>query len=315
MSHRTQTRIQATVGLYGEQRDRRTAFTLMEALIAMGLMIMLMSGLYAAMTIYLNLQIDSHEEVARTQIARTLMRQLTRDIQSVVFTKQDTTEESDAETSEESTEATGTGTGTTTETAATPEAAASGTVTYNNGLLGTSTDLVLYISRPDRSLNYVSSQELMLPSDRTGDLMMVRYFIAQTGSSGIASDLAKQQLSGSDSGSAGLVRMMGDLNGLSIAMQENEEQDQMSAAKIMAPEVRSISFRYYDGAQWQEEWDSTALNLLPTAIEITLVLFTPEPADQTQRSPSEDPYALPDSKYVMVVNLPVAEPYVPESAL
>lgn len=287
----------------------RQAFTLMEALIAMGLMIMLMSGLYAAMTIYLNLQIDSHEEVARTQIARTLMRQMTRDIQSVVFTKQETTEETDTESSEETTEGTGS------ETEATPEAAASGTVTYNNGLLGTSTDLVLYISRPDRSLNYVSAQELMLASDRTGDLMMVRYFIAQTGASGIASDLAKQQLSGNDSGSAGLVRMTGDLNGLSIAMQENEEQDQMSAAKIMAPEVRSISFRYYDGAQWQEEWDSTALNLLPNAIEITLVLFTPEPEDSTQRSPSEDPYALPDSKYVMVVNLPVAEPYVPESAL
>lgn len=290
-----------------KRRLPRQAFTLMEALIAMGLMIMLMSGLYAAMTIYLNLQIDSHEEVARTQIARTLLRQLTRDIQSVVFTKQETTEESDTESSEETTEGT--------ETEATPEAAASGTVTYNNGLLGTSTDLVLYISRPDRSLNYVSAQELMLASDRTGDLMMVRYFIAQTGASGIASDLAKQQLSGNDSGSAGLVRMTGDLNGLSIAMQENEEQDQMSAAKIMAPEVRSISFRYYDGAQWQEEWDSTTLNLLPTAVEVTLVLFTPEPEDSTQRSPSEDPYALPDSKYVMVVNLPVAEPYVPESAL
>lgn len=289
------------------QRTRH-AFTLMEALISMGLMTMIMAGLYAAMTIYLNLQTNSHEEVARTQIARTLLRQITRDIQSTVFVKEETAEEEsdDSESTEETDESS---------EPVTPETAASGTTDYKNGLIGTSTDLLMYISRPDRNLNYVSAQELVMASDRTGDLMMVRYFVAQTGAGGIASDIAERETSGSFSGSAGLVRMTGDLNALGNAVQQNEEQDQISAAKVMAPEVRSISFRYYDGAQWQEEWDSTLLNLLPQAIEVTLVLQTPEQQDLMEKSESEDPYALPDSSYVMVVNLPVAEPYVPESAL
>ena len=67
----------------------RSGYTLLELMIAVGLSAILMASLYKAMDIYLSLQLDSHEEISRQQVARAVLRQLTRDIQSVVFTKQE----------------------------------------------------------------------------------------------------------------------------------------------------------------------------------------------------------------------------------
>ena len=74
-------------------------FTLLELLIAIGLTSILMIALFSAMQIYFNLQLDGHEEITRQQIARTLLRQMTRDIQSTVFVKKETTDEDDSSSS------------------------------------------------------------------------------------------------------------------------------------------------------------------------------------------------------------------------
>lgn len=39
----------------------------------------------------------------------------------------------------------------------------------------------------------------------------------------------------------------------------------------IAPEVSTIRFRFFDGQQWQPEWDSLRLKRLPQAIEVTLI--------------------------------------------
>jgi general secretion pathway protein J len=43
--------------------------------------------------------------------------------------------------------------------------------------------------------------------------------------------------------------------------------------EILCRGVRSLSIRYYDGTDWQEEWDSTSLgDILPVAVAITIEL-------------------------------------------
>ncbi len=293
---------------YEKASGIRAGFTLMETMISIGLLTLLMAALYSAMSLYFNLQMDSHDEIERMQIARILLRQMTRDIHSVVFEEQETTEESSSSSSSSSS----------TEETAEPVAAdpAKSMSAYSNGLVGTETDLLLYVSRPDKDLNYVTSQELKSFSDRSGDLMIIRYFTADRSSGGLSSDIASREGAGRGEGPAGLVRMAGDLYGLSMAIDENEDQSQMSAAKIFAKEVTSIRFQYFDGTAWQTEWDSTQLNLMPSAIEITVTLTTLAPSGSTQSdSDTEDPYRLPDSTHRMVVNIPVAKPYVAETAL
>lgn len=283
----------------------RRGFTLLETIIAVGLMTLLMAGLYSAMTIYYDLRVDSYDEIERAQIARTLLRQITRDIQSVVFqAEQSVTDDSSSEAQEDADEGEN--------ITADPAAAMA---FYTNGLVGTETDLLLYVSRPDRDLNYISSQELSSFSDRSGDLMIVRYFVAQSGAGELASQVADQFSSGSDDGPVGLVRTTGDLYGLSMAIQDSKEESQAAATQMQAPEVSAIQFQYFDGSTWQAEWDSTQLNSMPVAIEVILTLVSVEEDPLDETAAADDLYGLGQTTHRMVINIPVAEPVVPESAL
>ncbi len=293
--------------------SRRYGFTLIETMIAIGLMTLLMAGLYSAMTMYLNLQLDSHDEIERLQIARTLLRQMSRDVQSVVFEEQKSIDDSSSGGSSSTSGSSGTGLSDSGSTAGAVEPAEVMTA-YTNGLVGSETDLLLYISRPDRDLRYVSSQELKSFADRSGDLMIVRYFVAQKGGGGLASSVADAEGMSARSGDSGLVRMTGDLYGLSMAIDEDDDQGQASAATVVAREVVQIRFQYFDGSQWQPEWDSTSLNMLPQAVEITLTLRTAASTDPTAPE-TQDKFALGETTHRMVVNLPVAKPFVSETSL
>ncbi len=187
--------------------------------------------------------------------------------------------------------------------------------TYTNGLIGSSTDLQLFVSRPDRTLSYVTAQELASTSDRTSDLMIVRYFMADSGGGGLSAKVAERESLGDKSGAIGLAKMQGDLYGLSTAMETSEELPQLNASVLLAKEISVLTFRYYDGVNWQESWDSNALNEMPKAVEITLRLRNPEEAADALAEEEEDLYAVPETTHRMVVPIPVAEPFVTESAL
>ncbi len=328
---------------------RRAGFTLLELLIAIGLTSILMVALFSAMDIYFKLQLDGHEEITRQQISRTLLRQMTRDIESVVFVKKQTVD--DEEDSSDSGAGTNSGAGTTGGSSTSPSGAsstesptggstetdASGTtsgvssgagktgtpaltsstadsdttaamLTYTSGLVGSARDLLLYVSRPDRTLSYVDAQSLTSTKERTGDLMIIRYLVADTGGGGVSSTIARR-FAGTESGPIGLVRITGDLYGMSTAVEAGEDENFMSVDKIDAKEVSQVAFRYFDGAAWQETWDSGIQNGLPAAIEIILTLRNTESSDEF------DPYALDETKHRMVVALPLAEPFIAETAL
>lgn len=340
---------------------RRAAYTMLELMIAVGLTSMLMIALFAALQQYFTLQLDSNEEITRQQIARSLLRQMTRDIQSVVFVKKLANDEtsgtstsvsegssstsssgsesgssgstSGSSTSGGSSSGTGTSGGTTGSSMSTGSTSSSSSTldgnsygqssidpetvmtTYTNGLVGTATDLQLFVSRPEKSLAYVASQDLTSPSQRTSDLMIIRYLMAQSGGGGLAAAIAGKETTGSETGPVGIAKLEGDLFGLSTAVETSEESPQLAASKLLAKEVSGLQFRYYDGLSWQETWDSNALNELPKAIEITLTLRNQEDAGSTFSDDVADPFALPETTHRMVVPIPVAEPFVTETAL
>ena len=308
----------------------RAGFTLLELLIAIGLTSILMVALFSAMDIYFKLQLDSQEEITRQQISRALLRQMTRDIQSVVFVKKQAVDD-------EETAPTSPGTGSAASGGSTPaggstQAGGSNSLSstgstaqttdgdttaamlkYTSGLVGSATDLLLYVSRPDRTLSYVDAQSLTSTSERTGDLMMIRYLVADTSAGGLSSTIAKR-FAGNKNGPIGLVRITGDLYGMSTAVQAGEERDFTCVDQIDAEEVSQVAFSYFDGLNWQETWDSTTLNSLPVAIEIILTLRNAESGDVFS-SNKPDPYALGETKHRMIIALPLAEPFIGETVL
>lgn len=278
-----------------QRSSHQAGFTIIEVLCAVGLSSLLMAALYTAMSVYWTTAVESYDEIERSQIARALLRQMARDIQSVTFIEKETTE---LDSDDSST------------TGDDPVDLDTAMSSYSDGLIGSDTDLVLYISRPDRNQNYVSAQELVDPAQRSSDGMIIRYFLADSGAgglSGLMADQASQEMSTGD-GAAGLAKMTGDLLGLSNSLSQGDLDMQLNASDMLAREVAAIKFTYFDGVDELEEWDSTSLGSMPLAIIIELTLRTVLP-DTEERSPEEIPGYLDETQHRLVVPIPVAEPY------
>ena len=280
--------------------QRSSAFTLLEVILAIGLTTLLMGALYTAMNIYWTMAMESYDEIQRAQIARALLRDLARDIQSCTFIEQQETE-SDSEEDDED------------DGAADADTALS---TYTNGLFGTDKDLVLYMSRPapDPS-SYVSSQDLLLPSDRSSDAIITRYVLAEDGGAGLAGQFAADPSAAEITDPVkGLARMEGDMAGLSNAIATGDVDMQLNATRMLATEVAALSFEYYDGVDYMTEWDSTASNAMPLAIVVELTLRSlPNPNDA--RPVEQQQGYLNPTVHRLVVPIPVAKPFVGEGAL
>ena len=281
------------------RRIHRSGFTLIEVMLSVGLTTLLMAGLYTAMNIYWMASVESYDEVNRAQVARALMRDLSRDIRSCTFVEQEMSDEEDEDYEDSSSGS------------ATDDALG----TYTNGLFGTDKDLVLYISRPSGSGTYINAQTLIDPLDRSSDAMIIRYLLAEDGGSGLSSQIASdpdyQEI---EENVKGLARMSGDQVGLSTAIASGDVEMQLLASELIAQEVMDISFEYYNGVEYLTEWDSTVLNAMPNAIRVTLTIRTiPDEGDQ----PIEEgePGYLAPSTHILVVPMSTARPYIEETAI
>lgn len=279
------------------RRVHSSGFTIIEVLCALALTSLLMAALYTAMSVYWTTAVESYDEIERTQIARALLRQMARDIQSCTFVEKETTE---LESSEDSFS-----------DDLDPVDPESAMASYTDGLLGSDTDLVLYVSRPARNQTYVSAQELLDPTERSSDAMIIRYFLADSSAGGLSGMMAEQaaQELGTDDSVAGLAKMTGDLLGLSNSISGGDVDMQLSASDMLAREVGSIRFTYFDGVDEVEEWDSTQLGGMPLAVIIELTLRTVLPKTE-ERTSDQIPGFLEDTVHRLVVPIPVAEPYV-----
>ena len=75
---------------------------------------------------------------------------------------------------------------------------------------------------------------------------------------------------------------------------------------LIATEVVEVQFRYFDGEEWVDEWNSDDEGGFPAAVEISVVIDNaPESADQQQGSSQNDSQT--SETWRTVVNLPVAE--------
>ena len=86
-------------------------------------------------------------------------------------------------------------------------------------------------------------------------------------------------------------------------------------AVILAPEVKLLEFRYFDGTDWYEEWDTSTRKALPVAVEIQIGVQTSdkelgEEVD-VRRSLLEDRPEVEYLVYRRVVWIPLGEPSTP----
>jgi hypothetical protein len=183
------------------------------------------------------------------------------------------------------------------------------------GLYGTSTELQLDVSRLPRLDQYqaeMSQTGVMGVVDIPSDMKTITYFLRseEAAAAGAIPGMAVQ--SSVDGRGRGLMRRVLDRAVSAWAEENGTTSGTLGETELLANEVVGLEFAYFDGASWASEWDSVAMQGLPVAIEIRLML---QLTDGSQQTATLNPLAslseeIPDEKmYTLTVNLPTATPY------
>ena len=316
----------------------RRAFTLVEVLLALGLLMLVLAAAYSALTLFQQVTVAGRKDSERSQIVRAIQHRIATDIRCVLFRQSEpepVTEESEtpggmtilnqgvgaaddpggttagstSRSSSSSTESSGSmATGITDP--------ADAYATQSVGVFGDATTLVLHVSKPSRpSIMPAATLSEMLTdtsASRNTDLRSISYFLSVAGAGGLQGAVGNLAAGGStlmarEQGVQGLARLDGDRLAIQQADQAGEVAVMAQQATVLAPEVTELQFRYYDGTAWQTEWDTAAMNALPRAIEVMLRIDVD--ADEAAPATAFSPTVLSASDvYRFVVPLPLADP-------
>jgi hypothetical protein len=197
------------------------------------------------------------------------------------------------------------------ETSESANIASSSAVPPVPGLYGNQYELQVDVSRLPRVDEFqrmtADTRETSL-QDIPSDVKTVAYYCANANSA-TSSGVTNRRTGQFESG---LVRRVMDRAVTLYASQySSNSQGLMQAAEVIAPEVMSIEFQYYDGTEWLFEWDSAEKEGLPVAVKIT-VLLVPTAAVNAATGAVNQSYTAsqiqPDQMYSLTVRLPTAKP-------
>ena len=234
------------------ERPRRRAFTLLEVLLAAGIGVLLLAALYVAVDIQLRHTQSGRDVIERSTLARALVHRIASDVAPSVGPPSPTLyQTSSGQGSGGGSQGGQSGAGTAAAGASSSGAASAGTggtgssgssssstPTYVFTVQGDSSTLTVYVTRVPREVLTPAVMQGTDTPPETSDLRRVSYWLAGDGSLG----LARQEL---------LLVTSDDATTTPPAGIANE------ADYVIAPEVRSLSFSYWDGANWQDSWDGT----------------------------------------------------------
>lgn len=175
------------------------------------------------------------------------------------------------------------------------------------GIYGNSSELMLDISRLPRIDQYSplvlgTSGPVSLPSD----LKTIAYFVA-----GESMETDAMQVGLPVSGQGGLYRRELDRAIAAFDLNVAGTLASQGYTRLIASEVVGLEFRYFNGEDFQSEWDSDLEGGFPAAIEITLVIDPQRELRETAESEMQLAEVL---AWRTVVHLPVAE-ILPEEEL
>jgi prepilin-type N-terminal cleavage/methylation domain-containing protein len=279
---------------------KRRAFTLIELMLALSLVVVATALIGSLMQMYARNFATRGEDIRRIQLARSILNMIAEDLRSVV-----TAQEYDASVLQQqmgnvaggggaaggaggaggASGAGASGAGASAQSAggaSADGASASGgedaTGTQSTirapGIYGSQYELTLDISRLPRPDEYFPQPGAMISptlTDVPGDIKNVSYFVQTPSAMGVQDNLEafNDGTIMTNGMSSGLVRRQLDRAILAYAEEIADTTRLMRTGDLIAPEVYSLEFAYFDGVQWTYTWDSSTQSL-PWLVQITL---------------------------------------------
>lgn len=321
-------------------RNARSAFTLLEVILALALIVVATALIGSLMQIFARNFATRGDDIRREQLARALLSQIADDIRGVVLPQ-----EYDASVLEQLMGSSGGGGGGGGEATAVPTQATGGlasettasapeatsttaasdapaetvTTSLPPGIYGDQYSLIVDVSRIPRPDEYVLQQATLVDSfltDVPGDMKTVTYYVQQPTNMGIQDSLSQfaAPTDPTTAYSAGLVRRQLDRGVTAYAEEMGDTQRLQQTGDLLAPEVVVLEFAYFDGVDWLYEWDSSTQSL-PWLVEITLAMQSASASEVAQLAPGvsismmsfADRQAYGIEVYQLVVAIPGAQ--------
>lgn len=252
-----------------------TGYTLLEAALAISISMVLLYAMFRATAMHYMSVTTGREIAEQTQIARGVMDRVRADLRAT-FTSWEPTLSQPATSTSTSTSSTGTSgsTGSTGggSTSGSSSGSASGSSSsstpvqsdYNppaGGVLGTDSSLTIAVLNTTEGLDFATNSGQAGNAVAMSDVRMIRYSMADNRNAG-------------PDGKSGLVReRIHRIPDPTLPSQSN-----FSTSEVLAEEVQSIQFRYYDGTDWLSTWDSLQIGP-PKAIEAQIQMLLPSTAE------------------------------------
>lgn len=327
-------------------RSSRRAFSLIELVIALALSVVLISAIYAAISLHWKYETLGRERINRSQLSLAIIRKLSEDVGCVMFSvPKATTEDEDSSASSSTSTASSSSTTTTaTQSSSTPQIAqstpvagtgttttssSSGTSTASSSTTGsgssssstqsgtpavvtpTSLGITGTSDYVQLDVNLAQVQDFIIPVDTTGsattsttvsqtsDLVRVTWMLitpklSDPQATGIASlvhnpalaryvedrlqeSLPEGTASSTNTNSSSAIASTSSTSTTSSANSAATSLPEIPDTSVLAREVVSLQFRYYDGYAWVTDWNSSEMGRLPRAIEVTMGFLSQDP--------------------------------------
>lgn len=244
-------------------RRTRGAFTLVEILLALALVIVLMAAVYESFNWYRHIASGRFAETERAQIARAVFNRLQTDVRSIVFTVPDEKVQQGEAAGDQAAE-----------TVLVEDIDAADALAGSaRGVVGDAEAIVLHVSKPPRGMVYSSFLE---GGTRSSDLVSVSYFLADQNATGVRGEAARRfAAAATENGAAersvqGLARLQGDRLAMDLADERADDAALAENTVLLSEEINYFRFRYFDGVDWWDAWDSQTYQALPRAVEVTI---------------------------------------------
>lgn len=219
---------------------RRNAFTLLEVLLSAAISALLLAGLYVAVDAQISHAQTGRDLIEHGTVARSLLQRMAADIQPSLAPPLPTSSSAAGSGGNTAGGAAAPATGgaaATGGTATDPAMASSSTPQFNLSVQGDATRLVLIVSKLSTELNpRGDADEQPVVSDQR----RITWWLVESG------------------GTAGLARQeIGEVTSEEAANSVPPDvPDELSY--VIADEVRSLEFSYFDGSNWLDSWDGMA---------------------------------------------------------
>ncbi|MCC9608219.1 type II secretion system protein GspJ [Blastopirellula sp. JC732] len=309
-------------------RHSRRGLSLLELIVASAIAVVLMAAVSAAIHMYSKSVDIGRSDVEEAQLGRAVMKLMEDDLRNCIW-KNDidfssvealAADQASSAASSLTDAASGAGLSGGADLASeadaasnTTDLAASTSPAMQIGLYGNATELQFDMSRLPRvdeyDPEYVGFRSLAL-ADKPSDVKTVTYYLLVPGTAyqGVVGDPADRTAE-----QTGLVRRVLDRSVTQWALENGDTRQLDASGEIVAPEVCYLNFRYFDGYEWYEEWDSAAMDGLPLAVDIVLAIRSAD--DRSSANQSDEPFVVGvaegDMVYRRLVRIPIAVPIDP----